>query len=76
MSNWIPVSERHPEKNQDVWYYFEVTGVSWGKYLGDDCFGCGMCFLCGDVTHWADAPAPQPPGSIVRGLTNKAEFTD
>lgn len=60
--NWISVEDRLPEKDQDVLYFFEVTGVHSGKYLGIhdgyECFGGDKGWLCGDVTHWQPLPAP------------------
>ena len=58
---WISVESRLPERGQKVLYYFDVTGVSAGQYLGDNCFGGKLGFLCGDVTHWM--PLPEPPKS-------------
>lgn len=53
---WIMVADRLPEEQQAVWYFFEVTGVSAGHYLGIEeglpGFGGERGFLLGDVTHW------------------------
>lgn len=69
---WILVSDILPVLGQDVWYFFEVTGVSAGQYLGDGgdndglpTFGGKGGFLGGDVTHWMpreeDTPRPGTP---------------
>lgn len=58
---WISVEDELPEEDQTCWYYFEVTGVSFGKYLGNNCFGGHRGFLCGDVTHWRPQAVPAPP---------------
>ncbi len=55
---WIPCSERMPSVGQKVWYYFDVVGVHYGQYDGDDTFSGRSGFLCGDVTHWMSAPSP------------------
>ena len=56
---WIKHSEQQPEDGQYVWYYFKVTGVSYGQYDAEnDCFYGKSDFLCGDVTHWQPAEAP------------------
>jgi len=63
-SGWISVDERLPEKDEPCLYYFEVTGISKGMYLGDNCFGGKRGFLCGDVTHWMKLP-PAPIVAIL-----------
>lgn len=62
MSSWIKMSDEKPEHGQQVFYYFEVTGVHAGIYewyewpeeeIGvKDCFSNESGFLCDDVTHW------------------------
>lgn len=53
MSEWIEFSlENPPEIGQDVWYFFEHTGVAQGKYIEYNTFGGKRGFLCGDVTHY------------------------
>lgn len=68
---WIFVSERLPAVDQDVWYFFEVTGISPGKFYGEEdgllTFGGDRGFLGGDVTHWmpraeGDMKPEPPPG--------------
>ena len=49
----------HPEQDRELWYYFEYTGVSLGKYYGEWEFAGDRGFLTGDVTHWQYA---QPDG--------------
>lgn len=59
MSEWILVSERLPEVDQRVLYYFDITGITAGRYEGDNCFASRAGFLTGDVTHWM--PLPKEP---------------
>lgn len=67
MSEWILVSDRLPEENQKVIYYFEEVGVHIGrytKYVDDDGYDHAVFFshagwLCDDVTHWM--PYPEDP---------------
>ena len=64
---WINIKDQKPEENQDVFYYFEYTGISAGKYniyiwpkevigsdviVESDCFHGDGGFLIDDVTHW------------------------
>lgn len=60
-NKWILHSEQQPEAGQYVFYYFEHTGVSYGRYDGANTYYGRSGFLCGDVTHWM--PAPEPPKS-------------
>lgn len=68
--NWIHITDRKPEDEQDVFYFFEVLGVYKGKYCksnyyegyddiepcwGDTFYG-KKGFLTDDVTHWMPAP--------------------
>ncbi len=62
-NKWILHREKRPEVDQFVWYYFEHTGVSYGKYGGGDTYYGRSGFLNGDVTHWMPAPPP-PKGEI------------
>jgi hypothetical protein len=52
---WIRVSERLPQVEEAVWYFFEDVGVHAGTYHGVEwglpTFG-GRGTLAGDVTHW------------------------
>ena len=67
MSPWIPVTERYPEEEQKVLYYFKETGISQGTFWISDtpgfegmrCFGGWDGYLCEDVTHWM--PLPKAP---------------
>ena len=61
MSEWISVDDWLPEEGQSVIYYFDVVGMHFGKYYGDNCFGGRSGFLTGDVTHWM--PLPELPES-------------
>lgn len=72
--NWIKVANQVPEIGQEVWYFFEHTGVWKGKYLGppDDapamkCFGGQHGWLCDDVTHWMPASNEKPQPPVVGG---------
>lgn len=67
-AQWIPVSERLPEPNTRLLYYFEVVGVHVGEMEpGATCqanavFHGRSGFLSGDVTHWMPLPsAPNQP---------------
>ena len=56
---WIEMKDKTPSDYQYVWYYFEITGVSYGQYsVEEDCFYGPRGFLTGDVTHWMEAPEP------------------
>jgi len=70
MMEWISVEDRLPEPEQEVIYYFELTGISIGKFwknrtmlaeieINMNCFGGAKGWLCDDVTHWM--PLPEPP---------------
>ena len=60
IAQWISVEDQWPKDGQYVWYFFEVTGVNYGKYESHTgTFYGPRGFLCGDVTHWM--PAPEPP---------------
>jgi len=59
---WIKIKDRYPKDGQRVIFYFEVTGISIGKYFyreGYHCFCSPDGWLCDDVTHWM--PLPDPP---------------
>jgi len=61
---WIKCSERLPEKDQRVLYYFMVVGIHAGRFKygtcqGDALFASAAGFLSGDVTHWM--PLPEAP---------------
>jgi hypothetical protein len=65
---WINIEDQEPEEDRELFYFFEHTGVSKGKYrrtyydpeiwgdgLGDcymDTFYGRGGFLSDDVTHW------------------------
>ena len=71
LNEWIKMSERKPKQNQDVYYFFEHTGVHKGKYrkqelderifgkkgLMADVFFSEKGFLTDDVTHWMPVEA-------------------
>jgi hypothetical protein len=69
---WILVNDQPPKRGENVWYFFEVTGISAGQYLGNGpdglpTFGGNGVWLGGDVTHWmlrvsSDLPPEIPPG--------------
>lgn len=58
MKEWVKVSDKLPEENQKVFYFFSTLGAFAGVYDGLDedlqlpCFSSKLGFLCGDVTHW------------------------
>ena len=57
---WVSVDDRLPEDGVLILYYFEITGISVGKYDSEtNTFYGKLGFLCGDVTHWQ--PLPKPP---------------
>ena len=60
-TGWIPVSERLPEKNERVTYYFERIGVWHGVYLGGEQWRSLGGFCTGDITHWMPETLPAPP---------------
>ena len=60
-AGWIPVSERLPEKNERVTYYFERIGVWHGVYLGGEQWRSLGGFCTGDITHWMPETLPAPP---------------
>lgn len=64
---WVRVADEKPAENQEVWYYFFITGVSSGVYnlvdIGEgldffdkpvmcDCFSGSSGFLIDEATHW------------------------
>lgn len=53
---WVAVRDELPEENQEVFYFFDVVGVSRGHYLGEceigSVFTGDKGYLSGDVTHW------------------------
>jgi len=58
MNDWIPVSERLPEKYGDYLAYSQGTGVAWMV------FNYNKEWISGDeyirnTTHWM--PLPEPP---------------
>ena len=68
MSDWINIGESWPDQGQEVWYFFEFTGVQLGtfnKYFDDDfevelpqfIHWSGNSWLTGDVTHWMPVEA-------------------
>lgn len=60
MSDEKPTKESPHDDDPYVWYFFEVTGVSYGQYCEEDnCFYGARGYLIGDATHWM--PAPKPP---------------
>lgn len=65
MGKWIKCSERMPDNEQDVFYYFRWVGVWAGKYKRPNTFYSDSGFLTGDVTHWmprmSDDLLPEPP---------------
>ena len=67
-SRWIPCSERLPEKDQRVLYYFEHVGIHAGRFKGGTCHGDALFtsttggFLTGDVTHWQPLPSAPTDG--------------
>jgi len=59
---WIEVKDRLPEEDQRVIYWFEHTGVHYGKFTMTEhgaCFYGPGGWLTDDVTHWM--PLPDPP---------------
>lgn len=71
--SWILVDDALPNVGQDVWYFFEVTGVSAGQYWGSEdglaTFGGARGFLGGDVTHWMPRTDGSPRPEIPAGYT-------
>ena len=73
MSEWISIIDEQPQKEQDVFYFFEMLGVYKGKYkpvnyyegmedvdpIYGDCFYSVKGFLTDDVTHWMPAPSDE-----------------
>jgi hypothetical protein len=39
-NKWIPVTERYPKDGEQVFYYFEDTGISIGQYQKLSAFKC------------------------------------
>lgn len=65
-NNWTVFDLNNPPPTgTNCWYYFEITGVSYGKYIGHNTFGGRHGFLCGDVTHYMicddESIVPDPP---------------
>lgn len=70
---WLRIEDHVPQVDQEVWYYFEVTGVSKGHFYFSEpepgwkmkCFGSNDGWLCEDVTHWMPVEwsddKPDPP---------------
>jgi hypothetical protein len=52
----VVVEVGHPEEDESVWYYFEETGVNYGRYVGDHTYAGRRGFLYNDVSHWMVAP--------------------
>ena len=67
--DWIPVTERLPERGSTVWV-FDGTDVEMGEYWGEDGFqsygascdreGLNSEHLRG-ITHWMEIEEPAPP---------------
>lgn len=55
---WIPISERLPEVNQQVLIFDDCFNVRCGDWLGDK-FEDEYGYHATDVTHWM--PLPEPP---------------
>ncbi len=72
---WNKIEDKIPEINQEVWYFFDVTGVHRGQYYGvmEDPeepgkfwsgmheFGGEYGWLTGDVTHWQPYTGQEKP---------------
>ncbi len=56
MSEWVPVSERLPEDEQEV--LFRHCGTNLGVYVQGTFVLNEYEIDCSDVTHWQPLPAP------------------
>ena len=67
---WIPIGERLPKDNVEVWIYDTEQGViigshnrfGWSHVYGDD-DGLGDDRLY-SVTHWQPLSRPEPPSEV------------
>lgn len=70
---WILTTDRMPDVDAPVWYFFEVTGVAPGTYYGCEdgleTFGGRCGFLGGDVTHWMPRQEDDEPPGTPSGYT-------
>lgn len=67
-AGWIKCTDRLPEKDQHVLYYFEHVGIHAGLFKGGTCQGDALFvsragFLTGDVTDWMPVP-PAPDNRV------------
>ena len=70
--DWVEHAKQKPEDGQYLWYFFEITGVAYGRYDAEgNCYYGHNGFLCGDVTHWM--PAPNPPETDPAKITHREE---
>jgi len=68
---WIDIKDKKPVEGQEVFYYFNITGVSRGRYtrkpfkdIEGNCFYGSDGWLTDDVTHWMPddgGSLPSPP---------------
>lgn len=78
MIEWIKISDKLPQENETVFYYFDYLGVYAGIYncVEDEHLGKMNCFsgkggyLCDDVTHWMprkenDFELPEKPDMTI-----------
>jgi hypothetical protein len=66
---WIPIKDRLPEDNEEVWVYADGEVIigshnryGWSHVYGDD-DGLGDDRLY-HVTHWQPLPRPEPPDEV------------